>query len=175
MSTPAPPVNHRWTARPGDAQRLAGALVRGGLLGRRQLVLSAILSAVLVAGLVMVWILGDTGFVYCAMVGLVTAGFALPWLALRQARAHFGRIAFPGAQWAIGYGPANLVIYSPAASAVVGYRQFSGVRPGYAGTVLLRYADSRVLLVLPDALCPPQACRFLSEAIARARPAARAT
>lgn len=173
MTTPAPegapPINHRWTAGPGDVRRLSGALTRAGLTDRRQLVSLAVVVAVIGGGLVLLFALGDVTFAVGGLAGLIGATGALLWRTARTARTHFERIAFPGAHWAVGYGRTSLVLYQPISSAVIDYGHFTGVRRGQDRTVLLRYTDSRLVVVLPDELCPPPAFDYLADAIRRRR------
>ena len=164
----APPINHWWTAQPGDVRRLSGALTRAGLAERRQILPLIVFLLVVVGVLTSLFLSGRVTVAVGGLAGLVGALGVLAWKTLGSARQHFERIAFPGARWAIGYGPTSLVLYQPTASAVIDYSRFAYVRAGHQNTVLLRYADSRLVVVLPDALCPPPALDFLDTAI-RAR------
>ncbi|GAB2662055.1 hypothetical protein GCM10027169_25830 [Gordonia jinhuaensis] len=156
---PLPPVHHIWVASDGDQGRLARASVVRSSSSRQWVVL----GVVLVAGL----LLSLTGGVVGAISWIFGMAVALA-IIFGSAMARYNRVlapvAYSGAVWTTGFGPASLMIANPLTTQIIDYAAVKSIDAGN-DYVTIRTRASVIPTTIPAALFPPEAQSFVNQTL----------
>ncbi|ORA35377.1 hypothetical protein BST20_17370 [Mycobacterium branderi] len=150
-----PPVQHRWTARKGDAHHFARVLALQTILSTTILLYAVMPVAAAAAGIVM-------GKIYLVLIGVITL---LTVLAMVYGMAYFVLHAKmgDGAMWVSGLNEHGLTVGPTGEPTFWPYSNIAAVIPRGDAVVLKtrNTKQKKVLSVLPSALLPPEAIDYI--------------
>ncbi|MBT0567682.1 hypothetical protein [Williamsia sp. CHRR-6] len=158
-----PPLQHVWTAQPGDTAQLARAATLNALTNRSTI--RTYITIIAIAVMLAVFTPHDRATTY-TVVFLVLLLVVLPFSTYQRIRRSLDSITAPGAVWGLGFDAYSIAVVTPMSTAVVGYEAFRQPHRG-RGVVTLAYQTSAMGIVMPEVLCPPPAFDHLTSRIPR--------